>query len=49
MRQFSFGVQSRGLETKLVETEDLVLHDKVIKVWVCDITKLVKMIRNKPN
>jgi hypothetical protein len=39
----------RGLETKLAETKDLVLHDKVIKVWVCDITKLVKMTKNKPN
>ncbi len=38
--------RSIGLETKLVETKDLVFHDKVIKVWVCDITKPIKMTRN---
>jgi hypothetical protein len=38
--------RSIGLETKLVKIEDLVLHDKVIKVWVCDITKPIKMTRN---
>lgn len=41
--------RSRGLETKLAETEDLVFHDKVIKVWLCNMTKLIKMTRNKPN
>ncbi len=34
--------RSIGVETKLVETKDLMLHDKVIKVWVCDITKPMK-------
>jgi hypothetical protein len=37
------------LETKLFEIEDLVFHDKLIKIWVYDITKLVKMTKNKPN
>jgi hypothetical protein len=44
-----FTSRSKGIETKLIEIWDLRLHDKVIKVWVCNITMKVKMTKNKPS
>jgi hypothetical protein len=46
-RYARFTSGSKGLETKPIETWDVGLHDKAIKVWVCDITMKDKMTKNK--